>query len=260
MQSISGTGQYLTFTLRSPSGQTVLRTGAYFGITRHRRLSAGHARERGTYSLVVDGAGDDMATYEFLLSSQEAGWTYLWVNSTADPGDGVCDAAECTLREAIDAANLATGPAMIRFDIPVTDAGHVYYRNDGIAGSLSIVATTQLPDDRITDFDPDYPLEPFSWYTHPVASPLPDITNSVVIDGYSQSGASQNTHALEDGLNTVLRVELDGRLAGSAPGPASAGRRQPVARAGDQPLRFGRDTPGKRTTTMSSKGALSART
>ena len=44
--------------------------------------------------------------------------TYV-VTSTADPGDGVCD-QDCTLREAIDAANDADGPDHITFDLPDT--------------------------------------------------------------------------------------------------------------------------------------------
>ena len=39
------------------------------------------------------------------------------VNSIADPGVGVCDAAECTLREAITAANATAGTDTIAFDI-----------------------------------------------------------------------------------------------------------------------------------------------
>jgi uncharacterized repeat protein (TIGR01451 family)/CSLREA domain-containing protein len=40
------------------------------------------------------------------------------VNSVADPGDGVCDTAECTLREAIDAANSTAGVDQISFLLP----------------------------------------------------------------------------------------------------------------------------------------------
>jgi CSLREA domain-containing protein len=40
------------------------------------------------------------------------------VNSAADPGDGICDASECTLREAIDAANANPGPDVIAFNVP----------------------------------------------------------------------------------------------------------------------------------------------
>ncbi len=40
------------------------------------------------------------------------------VNNTADPGNGTCDSAECTLREAIDAANANPGADLINFSIP----------------------------------------------------------------------------------------------------------------------------------------------
>ena len=39
------------------------------------------------------------------------------VSSTADPGDGTCDGTECTLREAIAAANANVGTDTIEFDI-----------------------------------------------------------------------------------------------------------------------------------------------
>lgn len=41
----------------------------------------------------------------------------LTVNSTTDPGDGICDANECTLREAINAANASPGLDDIKFNI-----------------------------------------------------------------------------------------------------------------------------------------------
>src|SRR5262249_45367619 len=41
---------------------------------------------------------------------------------------------------------------------------------------------------------------------------LPDITDPVTVDGYSQPGASRNTLAVGD--NAVLLVEIDGELAG----------------------------------------------
>src|SRR5690242_1745573 len=44
-------------------------------------------------------------------------------------------------------------------------------------------------------------------------TPLPFITNPVVIDGYTQPGSSANTLTVGD--NAVLTVELNGALAGS---------------------------------------------
>ncbi len=41
-------------------------------------------------------------------------------------------------------------------------------------------------------------------------SALPDITDPILIDGYTQPGASVNTNDTSSGLNTVLTIELDG--------------------------------------------------
>jgi len=94
------------------------------------------------------------------------------INSTADPGTGTCDAAECTLREAIIAANANNNAAaidLIRFAIP--GAGpHVIQ----------------------------------------VTSPLPAIDQAAEIDGYTQSGATPNTDASGVGSNAVLRIEVRG--------------------------------------------------
>jgi CSLREA domain-containing protein len=43
--------------------------------------------------------------------------TTFTVTNTADPGNGICNASGCTLREAIDAANDTPGKDAIRFDI-----------------------------------------------------------------------------------------------------------------------------------------------
>lgn len=45
-------------------------------------------------------------------------------------------------------------------------------------------------------------------------SALPTITDPVVIDGYTQPGASPNPNGPGLGLNTILQIELDGTLAG----------------------------------------------
>ena len=49
-------------------------------------------------------------------------------------------------------------------------------------------------------------------------SALPAITGPLTIDGYTQSGSSANTNPTSDGLNTVLRIEIDGTGLGTAPG------------------------------------------
>src|SRR5437763_17209557 len=52
-------------------------------------------------------------------------------------------------------------------------------------------------------------------FLHTISPPssLPDISDAVVIDGYTQPGASENT--LANGDNAVLLIELDGTNAGA---------------------------------------------
>lgn len=111
--------------------------------------------------------------------------TTFTVNSTADPGTGSCDLTECTLREAINAANGAAGADTITFD--VSGPGCV----DGVC---TISPSTELPI----------------------------ITDTVIINGYTQGDgtlgdpsddATANTLAVGD--NAVLKIELDGAEAGN---------------------------------------------
>ena len=79
------------------------------------------------------------------------------VNSNDDVDDTVCDATHCSLREAIIAANANAG---------VTDT-----------------ITFSIPGAGVQTIQP--------------GSVLPELTDSVIIDGYTQSGATANTDARE---------------------------------------------------------------
>jgi trimeric autotransporter adhesin len=112
----------------------------------------------------------------------EAATTFT-VNSTGDAADinitnGRCDSEsangdQCTLRAAIEEANDTNGADTIDFDI-------------GGNGAVRTISPN---------------------------SALPTITDSVTIDGYTQSGASPNS--LAEGNDAVLNVVLDGINAGS---------------------------------------------
>ncbi len=161
-------------------------------------------------------ASPDIGAYEFATSS------VLIVDTTSDVSDGDTSSIAAllasrgadgyiSLREAIAAANnTANGgtPDEILFDIANNDPGHVYYRDDLTGGTLSTIATTTLDDGSIGDFDPDYPYAQHSWFRIDLNNALPqlEITDAVIINGYSQSGASQNT--LSVGNNAQLRIEL----------------------------------------------------
>src|SRR5581483_11837134 len=93
--------------------------------------------------------------------------------------------------------------------------GHVYYRNDHVGGghvSQTNIAVTTATDDRtLADFDPD-PDWPHSWWSIQLhgfqRADTVFITDTVVLDGYTQPGASPNTLAVGD--NAVLKIVLDG--------------------------------------------------
>jgi CSLREA domain-containing protein len=104
--------------------------------------------------------------------------TTFTVNSTADPGNGVCDLAECTLREAINAANASA-------------------------------ATTDTIAFNISGAGP---------HTVAPGSALPTISDPLVIDGYTQSGASANTNPVGQAINATLMIVLDGSGAGVVSG------------------------------------------
>jgi len=104
-------------------------------------------------------------------------------------------------------------PNVIDFDIPAGDPGHVYYQNDGIAGHLtqaSITTTTATDDSTIPNIDPDWP---HSWYDIDLPVQFTNaltITTPVLIDGYSQPGASPNSNDPGLGDNAVLTIDVDG--------------------------------------------------
>src|SRR5215207_7901234 len=117
-----------------------------------------------------------LAMVGLLASGAYAAPSTFTVNSTADPGTGGCNATQCTLREAIDAANANNNP---------TEKDLINFNITGTTGVHTISPT----------------------------SPLPLITEPVIINGYSQPGSSANT--LAKGTNAVLTIELDGSKAGS---------------------------------------------
>jgi hypothetical protein len=102
---------------------------------------------------------------------------YFLVTNTSDSGGG-------SLRQAILDVNSYGGPnATVAFNIPTTDSGY-----NSVTGAFTI-----------------QPL-----------SALPAITDTVIIDGYTQPGTTPNTLTIGD--NAVLKIALDGSLAGPVDG------------------------------------------
>jgi len=143
--------------------------------------------ERHTFTVIAfNGAASSTVS---VLSNTVVPYTSaLVVNSTDNspdyiPGNGACDvigsSTKCTLRAAIEESNASSGYQVILFDIPTTDPGYV-------------ASTTSF---RISP-----------------TGTLPFIEDAVLIDGYSQTGASRNTAQPGTSLNTVIKIELHGGL------------------------------------------------
>ncbi len=132
------------------------------------------------------------------------------VFTTVDNGD---DSAPTpgSLRAAIIAANATMAPDTITFDIKPSDPGQFYYLVDASAGQVSLDHVT--PTTTPGAIDPDWE---HTWWSIRPPTPLPEIKWPVMIDGYSQAGATRNS--LVVGSDAVLRIELDGEFAGAADG------------------------------------------
>ena len=83
--------------------------------------------------------------------------------------------------------------------------------NDSGAGSLRQAIIDANASGRATTITFNIPGS--GPHTITPTSALPEITNTVMIDGYSQSGASENT--LTTGSNAVLKIVINGSSAGA---------------------------------------------
>jgi CSLREA domain-containing protein len=97
----------------------------------------------------------------FLMAASIASAETYTVNSTADPGSGGCDATECTLREAVEAANahgnlpaIAPEPDVVTFATSVT--GAIQLADDPISITSDSLHIVGPGADKLTVFaDPN---------------------------------------------------------------------------------------------------------
>jgi CSLREA domain-containing protein len=111
-----------TDTIALSHGSPAIDAGKSFGLTTDQR---GEARPFNNPNIVnaVGGDGSDIGAYEAPLDPVQFG-SNLVVNSIYDHDDGMCGAADCTLREAISRANSggASSPPAITFAQGLTGA------------------------------------------------------------------------------------------------------------------------------------------
>jgi hypothetical protein len=215
----SGFGEgarYLDFTdvTTNPAGHAVIGVTLPTGLTAGEFVTAtatDPANNTSEFSGAVVAVGSLVVT---TTANTVDGTTTSVSNLIAAPGaDG-----RISLHEAILAANATGGTDTIRFGIPLSDAGHRYYQNDSVPGSLSVVAATALPEANITDFDPDYPAGfTRSWYRIQPAAALPTISDSFVLDGATQPGALVEGPVIElDGASgSTTTLDLQAGSSGS---------------------------------------------
>jgi CSLREA domain-containing protein len=175
---VSGSGRTYNVTVSNYAGSGTLRLD----------LTDNDSISDGTTPLGGPGAGNGSFNAGESYTINGTNLTSFVVTKTADTNDGECSLTDCSLREAIIAANFDSGADTITFNIPNTDPGcnattHVCTIDVGGTGNQG----------------------------------LPNITSSVVIDGYSQTGASVNT-LTTGGSNAVLLIELRGTNAGNIQG------------------------------------------
>jgi CSLREA domain-containing protein len=124
-----------TPTHRLQTSSPAIDKGKSFGLTSDQR---GEARPIDTLSITNEADGADIGAFE----APPNNFTAFVVTKTADTNDGACN-TDCSLREAITAANADGGAETITFSIPTSDSGY-----DSAAGRYTIAlgALGALPD------------------------------------------------------------------------------------------------------------------
>lgn len=142
--------------------------------------SSGQILHYGDYFWRVQGTDNNGGVSSYVTAA--GGGTAFHVNVltvtvTADSTDNSCDAS-CSLRDAITVSNTTTTADTINFNIPSSDTGC----------NGSGVCTINI-----------------------TGSALPTITNSaVIINGYTQTGATVNTQNYPAALDAVIKIGLSG--------------------------------------------------
>ncbi len=160
--------------------------------------------DRVSATATVDlGGGNYGSTSEFAANVTASSSGIIVVDTTSGLANGTTSSisnlgnargadGRISLLEAVLAANnTANGgsPDKIVFNIPMTDANHLYYRDNAVAGTFSAPVVTAMSDSVITDFDADYAAGTArSWYRITLGSADLNATQALIIDGSTQAG------------------------------------------------------------------------
>jgi hypothetical protein len=120
---------------------------------------------------------------------------------------------------------IATDPHTIHFSPPYFQVTNTNDSGPGSLGQAILDVDSYAGPNAVIDFnipttDPGYQSTTGAFIIKPTSA-LPTLTDAVVIDGYTQPGASPNTLTIGD--NAVLKIVLDGSQAGAVDGLVIAG-------------------------------------
>jgi CSLREA domain-containing protein/uncharacterized repeat protein (TIGR01451 family) len=107
-----------TQTHRLLSGSPAIDTGKNFAPDNTDQRGFLRPVDLGTYPNTAGGDASDIGAYELQGDTQQGGTPSFVVNTSDDHDDGICTDIDCTLREAIIAANSDSDATTITFDIP----------------------------------------------------------------------------------------------------------------------------------------------
>jgi Calx-beta domain-containing protein len=157
---------------------------------------------------LFDADNGDLGTFQVPASEGDQGYSFLGISFSA--GERIARAQIRSESDKLASLSNPMGLSYLMFSEPqpntVTAPFVVTNTNDDGAGSLrqAILDANATPGFDTINFNiPGSGVKKIS-----LASPLPFITDPVMIDGYSQPGSSQNT--LQNGDDAVLLIELDG--------------------------------------------------
>ena len=196
-----------TATMALLPGSPALDQGKNFGVTTDQR---GRPRpvDLPTIPNASGGDGSDIGAVE--MDIMQTGPTFV-VNTTADHDDGVCDLGDCTLREAINVANIATGENTIVFRSGVT--GVITLQS--ALGPLTVTDSVTItgPGARLLAVSGNDAIRVFSFNSGSSAISGLKIVNGTVIGAAGSGGVAEGGGVL-NASNSSLSLS-DCRISGN---------------------------------------------
>ena len=172
----------------------------------------------GAVTVATDGSGD--ATISEVLNVSVAFDAKITATATVDNGGGSYgDTSEFAVNISATGSSILTVDTTSDISDGDTTSIADLLADKGVDGLISLREAIIATNNTTNGTNPDeihFNITGVGPHTITPGSVLPTITDSAIIDGYTQSGASANT--LSVGSDAVLKIEIDGSLAGTVDG------------------------------------------